>query len=137
MSLSPHPIASLKAALKARLLADAGVAGIVGRAVYAAVPAGANPPFIAIGDAVMRDNGGTLSEGAVIDLDLLAVARERASLDVLAIASAIEASLGDPLPVLNGHRLISLESSQTLLRHDVAGVATSAAIRLHALTEPL
>lgn len=137
MAISPHPIASLTAALRTRLLGEADLAGMIGQAVYPATMRGANPPFVMIGDVSLSDNGAVESEGAVIEIELLIVTRERARLDALTIASAVEAALGDPLPVLAGHRLISLEPLRTSLRHDAAGLATQATIRLRAITEPL
>lgn len=137
MSIPAHPIAALKAALRARLLADTDVAGLVGTAIYDAPPRGALPPYLAFGEALARENGTVERDGSVIEADLVAITSERGTETALNIASAITAALGGAGPAMEGHRLVALEVSRTLARHDPATSLTRATLRLRAFTEPL
>ncbi|KAF0227829.1 MAG: hypothetical protein FD175_2535 [Beijerinckiaceae bacterium] len=137
MSIASHPVASLKAMLRAHLLADAAITGITGTAVFETPPRGTKPPYILLGDAVAAENDAVEYQGAIIDLDIVAYAAERGTAGVLALASALEAALAQPLPVLVDHRLVALEIRQSATRHDVAAALSRATLRLRAITEPL
>ncbi len=137
MSIPVHAIASLKAALRAHLLANADLSSLVGTAIFDAPPRGAAPPYLVLGDAGARDNGGSGGEGLRIDLDVIAVTSERGTKAALTLASAIESALRTPLPALQGHHLVGLEHRQTTTRHDAATSLSRATLRLSAFTEPL
>lgn len=137
MSIISHPVASLKAALRAHLLADADISGITGTAVFDTPPRGAKPPYILLGDAAMIGNDAVEYQGATIDLDVHAYTAERGTAGALELASALEAALAQPLPMLVDHRLIALEIRQSATRHDVATALSRVTLRLRAITEPL
>lgn len=137
MSITSHPIASLKAMLRAHLLADGDITGLTGAAIFDAPPRGTPPPYILLGDAVAIDNHALDHQGVIIELDVLAYTSERGTAGVLALASALEAALSQPLPALVDHRLIALEIRQSATRHDVATALSRVALRLRAFTEPL
>lgn len=137
MSVPAHPIASLKAALRSHLLADADIAALIGVAVFEVPPRGAAPPYLVIGDALARDRGAVGGEGHELELDLLVITKERGSAGALTLASAVEAALASPLPALEGHHLVALEIRQSVTRHEAATSLTRATLRLRAFTEPL
>lgn len=137
MSVPLHPIAALKAALRAHLLADADVAALLGAAIHDVPPRGASPPYLAFGEALARDNGTVERDGAILELDLVAVTTERGSEAALAIASAVATALGGNLPALEEHHLVALDIRRTATRHDPATSLTRATLRLSAFTEPL
>jgi hypothetical protein len=137
MSVPDHPIASLKMMLRAHLLADADVASAIGLSIFDAPPRGTSPPYVHFGDAVARDNGTVEREGAIIEIDLVALTSERGTAEALMLASALGRALGQPLPALAGHRLVALEHRQTTAQHDAAASLTRATVRLRAFTEAL
>jgi Protein of unknown function (DUF3168) len=124
MSVPVHPIAALKAAL-------------LGAAIHDVPPRGALPPYLAFGEALARENGTVERDGAILELDLVAVTTERGSEAALAIASAVATALGGNLPALEEHRLVALDIRRTATRHDPATSLTRATLRLSAFTEPL
>lgn len=137
MSASAHAIASLKSVLRAHLLADTDVAGLLGTAIFDAVPRGAKPPYLLMGDAIARENGTVEAEGSVIELDLVVLTAERGSTTALALVATIETALRTPLPALADHHLVALELRQTATRHDASTSFTRASLRLRAFLEPL
>jgi hypothetical protein len=136
MTVPLHPILSLKAALRTRLLADPDLAALIGGGVHDAPPRGLDPPYLALGDARLTENGASLAEGAIIDCELVGVTRERGSAGALELAAAVAAALADPLPTLSAHRLVALDLRQVETRHDPASGLTRAILRLRAFTEP-
>ncbi len=137
MSVPPHPVASLKAAIRSHLSADADVVALIGTAVFEVPPRGAEPPYLVLGDALSRDVDAVGGEGSEHELDLLVVTSERGSAAALLLASAVETALQSTLPALDGHHLVSLEIRRTATRHDAATSLTRAMLRLRAFTEPL
>lgn len=133
----PHPILSLKAALRAGLLADAAVSAALGTAIYDAPPRGEAPPYLMLGDGIARENGTNDADGRIIDLELVIVTSERGSSQALTLAGVVEERL--PLLALapDGHRLVTLILRETLVRQDVANSLTRAILRLRAFTETL
>jgi hypothetical protein len=137
MSTPIHPVASLKVAIRAHLLADVALNAALGTAVYDVPPRGANPPYLVLGDANARENATNDGDGRIIELEVLLFTEERGSRAALTLAAMIEKRLDDAALTLDGHRLISLSFRETLTRHDAAKNLTRIAIRLRAFTEPL
>jgi len=137
MSVPSHPVASLKAALRAHLLADADVAALIGTAVFEVPPRGAAPPYLVLGDALSRERDSVGGEGVELEFDLMAVTSERGSAAALTLVAAVGQALQSPLPALDGHHLVSIETRQLATRHEAATSLTRAMLRLRAFTEPL
>jgi hypothetical protein len=137
MSVSIHVLASLKTALRAHVLASPEVSALVGAAFHDMPPRNANPPFLAFGNAVIRDDSSLLSEGAIVELEVLAITHERGTTRGLSLVSALEAALKTPLPLLEGHRLIALERPEARIQHDADKNLVRASLRLRAFTESL
>lgn len=132
-----HPVHALKAALRARLTGDAAVTALVGQAVHDVPPRGLEPPFLVLGETQMRENGTNEAESVIVELDLVAVTRERGSTQALAILHALQAAIGtSPLPVAD-HQLSLILIRETLVRHDEAKALTRATARLRAFLHTL
>jgi hypothetical protein len=127
-----HPVHALKAALRTRLIATSALTALVGNAVHDAPPRGAEAPFLLLGDALIRENGTNEAEGVIVDLDLVAVTRERGSAAALAILHAVAGAIGAaPLPVAE-HQLSLILIRETFVRHDETRALTRATARLRA-----
>lgn len=137
MSVSIHVLASLKTALRAHVLANPDVAALVGTAFHDMPPRNASPPYLAFGNAVIRDDSSLLSDGAIVELEVLAITHERGTIRGLNLVSALEAVLKTPLPPLVGHRLIALEQPEARVQHDADKNVVRASLRLRAFTESL
>lgn len=133
--MSIHVLTSLKTALRSKVLASPEISALMGLAFHDMAQKTANPPYLAFGNAVLRDQSSTGGTGAIIDLEIIAVAHERGTLRGLALAAALEAALDDPLPTLDGHRLIALERPETRIQHDADKNLVRATLRLRAYTE--
>lgn len=137
MSVSLHVLASLKNALRTHVLANPDIAALVGTAFHDMPPRNASPPFLAFGNAVIRDDSSLLSEGAIVDLEVLAITHERGTTRGMNLVCALEAALKTPLPALEGHRLITLEQPEARIQHDADKNIVRASLRLRAFTESL
>lgn len=135
--MTPHPILALKQAIRTRLLATNPVMAIVGEAVHDAPPRGAEPPYIVLGDALMRENGTNEAEGFIAELELLAITRERGTRLALELAGIIEtALLASPLAI-SGYQASVLFVRETVARHDEAKSLSRVTLRLRAFLHPL
>lgn len=137
MSVALHPVRAVQQALRNHLLAQPAISAIMGQAVYETLVRGVKPPFIAFGDATIRDAGSTDGEAVTIEFDLVAQAAERGRHSALDVLSDVEAALRFPLPTLVDHHLVSIEARQGAVRHDSNRNLTRASLRLRAFLEPL
>ncbi len=137
MSEPVHPVRALQEALRNHLVAQPALVAILGQAVFETPPRGAKPPFIAFGDAVVRDAGSAAREAVTVEFDLVVHAAERGTHSALDILSAVEAALRLPMPEPAGHHLVSIETRQGHVRHDATRNLTRAGLRLRAFLEPL
>ena len=135
--MSIHSIVSLKAAIRANLLAYAPLNAALGGAVHDAPPRGLNPPYLVLGDASARENATNDADGRVIDLDMQVFTRERGSAAALSIATMIEERLANAALTLNGHHLVGMAIRETQTRHDATKDLTRASLKLRAYTHPL
>jgi hypothetical protein len=127
-----HPVHALKAALRTRFSTNSALTALIGTAVHDAPPRGTEPPFLLLGDAQLRENGTSEAEGVIVDLDLVAVTRERGSAEAVAILHAVQAAIATaPLPVAE-HQLSLILIRETFVRHDEAKALTRATARLRA-----
>ncbi len=137
MSATIHVLASLKSALRSHVLARPDVAALIGAAFHDMPQKSANPPFLAFGNAVIRDNSSQLGEAALVEIEIIAIARERGTTRALTLLAALEDALAAPLPALAGHRLVALERPEARLQHDAEHNLVRATYRLRAYTESI
>lgn len=137
MSVTIHSLAAFKTALRAHVLARAEVSALIGAAFHDMPPRNANPPYLAFGNAVVRDDSSQLSTAAVMELEVHAFTHERGTMRGLGLVAALEAALETPLPPLEGHRLIALERPEARISHDPDKNIVRATLRLRAFTESL
>lgn len=137
MSSPIHAVRALQDALRNHLAARPAISAVLGQAIYETPPRGAKPPFIAFGDAAVRDAGSSGGEAVAIEFDLIVHAAERSTHSALDILSEIETALRLPIPEPTDHHLVSVEARQGAVRHDAARNLTRASLRLRAFLEPL
>jgi hypothetical protein len=137
MSDPVHPIRALQEALKRHLLAQPALVSILGQAVHETPARGTKPPFIAFGDAILRDAGSTAREAVTIEFDLVVQAAERSTHSALDILSEVETALRLPMPEPAGHHLVWSDTRQRRGRHDATRNQTRASLTLRAFLEPL
>lgn len=103
------PVTALREGIRARLLADATVLGLLREPkIFADPPRHAAYPHVAFVSAKARDNGTATDDGHSTDLVLGVWCRARGSDEGLALANAMAAVLKDMPPGLQGHRLVNL-----------------------------
>lgn len=135
MSVSIHVLTSLKTMLRAHVLAQPEVAALIGAAFHDMPQKTANPPFLAFGNALVRDDSSQLSDAVTVDLEIIALAHERGTTRAMSLAAALEAALDAPMPALEGHRLIALERPEARIQHDPEKNLVRASYRLRAYIE--
>lgn len=134
---TPHPILALKEAIRTRLLASAPVTGLIGQGVHDAPPRGSEPPYLVLGDALLRENGTSEAEAFIAEIDMVAITRERGTRAALELAGLIEAALlASPLPV-SGHSVSVMFIRETIARHDEAKSLSRVTLRLRAFLHPV
>lgn len=132
------PILPLKTALRATLVSDATVVGLIGGPrVYDEVPRGQEPPYLAFGDATTRENGSSSGRGHSTDMQIIAWSRQGGTGEALQIVERVEALLDDANPTLAGHRIVLMRVAETQLRFDPARSLARASLRLRILSEVL
>jgi hypothetical protein len=134
---TPHPILALKEAIRVRLLASAPVTDIIGQSVHDAPPRGAEPPYLVLGDALLRENGTNEAEGFIAELDLLAITRERGTRSALQLAGVIETALLESPLAIGGYHASVLFIRETIARHDEAKSLSRVTLRLRAFLHPV
>lgn len=138
MAQSKTPLAPLKAAIRAALLADAAfVTALGGTHVYDEVPRNIEPPYGAFGDAQSRENGTASGPAHQSDMILTFWSRQGGTAEALALAERAEAILDLAALAPAGHRLILLRVSGVDLRQEAGRGLFRASLRLRALTEVL
>lgn len=135
--MTPHPILALKQAIRTRLLATIPVTAILGQAVHDAPPRGAEPPYIVLGDALLRENGTSEAEAFIAELELLAITRERGTRQALELAGLIETALLESPLTISGYQASVLFVRETIARHDEAKSLSRVTLRLRAFLHPL
>lgn len=119
-----HPVAVLKAGLRAALLAAPGLAGALPGGVVETLPDPPPLPCLVFGDAGMRPGPG----GSEIRLMLHLLTAERGTARLLGLLAQVEACLGGlALP-----GLVSLAVARVMVTHDADHARSEA--RLHLRT---
>ncbi len=130
------PVLALRRAIRAALLADAALTGLLGGArVYDEAPPGAPTPRIAFSDAQSRDWSAQASQGAEQMLVVSVWSGARGTREALDIADRVVALLDEAPLALAGHRLIDLRFVALATRREQNGRYARADIRFRATTE--
>ena len=130
------PVVALRRAIRAALLADAPLVGLLGGPhVYDEAPPGAPAPRIAFSDVQSRDWSAQASNGAEQILVLSVWSSARGTREALDIADRVVSSLDEAPLTLAGHRLIDLRFLALATRREQNGRYARADIRFRATTE--
>jgi len=132
-----HPVLALRAAVLARLVADAPLVALLGGPhIHDTPPRGAEPPYLTFGETTARTWPGAPG-GLRHTLTLVAWSRQSGDAEALAMLERCELALADPPVALDGHRLVLLATAGIdLPRHGGQG-PRRAVLRLTALTEAM
>ncbi len=127
---------ALRAALRATLVADAGLTGLLGGPrVWDERPLDAAPPFVTFGPASQRP----ARDGPGVDahrLELVAWSQQGGDAEALAIAQRIAERLAAAPPAPAGHALVLLDVAEIRVGRPDAQGLRRARVTLAALTEP-
>jgi hypothetical protein len=133
-----QPVNALKKALRNALTADTTLTGLLGGAlVHDEVPRGANPPYIAFGEAVVSDQSTPLGRAHQSMLTLFVLSIEGSSRPASVIAARVETLLHDAVLTLDAHRLVNLQLVESQTRRDRNNEATRISLRFRAYTEAI
>ena len=130
------PVISLRKAIRLALAGDAAlVAKLGGPNVFDEAPREAIPPYIAFGDASVRDLS-TSSDRSAEQFAVLNVwSLQRGLREALDIADRVAALLDDAALALDGHRLVNLRLVSLETRREGNGRFARASLRFRAVTE--
>jgi hypothetical protein len=130
-----HPVLALRAAVLARLKADAPLVALLGGPhIHDTPPRGAEPPFVTFGETTARAWPGAPG-GLRHALTLVAWSRQSGDAEALAMLERCEAALADPPSALDGYRLVLLATAGVDLPRHAGQGPRRAVLRLTALTE--
>ena len=134
-----HPLWALRRAIHARLVGDAELTGLLGGPhVFEEPPRGARPPYVAFGEATVRDWSDTSGAGHEHLVTLLVWSGEPGARQALRLAGRVAALIEDADLALEGHRLVNLRvTAQELKREGRPEPLRRLALRLRAVTEAL
>ncbi len=130
-----HPVLALRAAILARLKADAPLVALLGGPHIHDTPSrGVEPPYLTFGEATARAWPGAPG-GLRHTLTLVAWSRQSGDAEALAVLERCELALADPPAALDGHRLILLATVGLDLPRPSGPGPRRAGLRFTALTE--
>jgi Protein of unknown function (DUF3168) len=131
------PILALRAAILARLSADAELASLMGGTVrlHDEAPRAAEPVYAVFGEAAARDASSDLGEGHEHTAAVVVWAKPGSAKSALAAAERMAALLHDAPLALSGHRLVLLRVAGIECDRDEKANLARATLRLRALTE--
>ncbi|MCZ8375038.1 MAG: DUF3168 domain-containing protein [Beijerinckiaceae bacterium] len=127
----PHPIATLKAALRAHWLARPDLADALGDRIVETLPPGLGLPFLLMGEALCRDGPG----GSEVELVLHLVRAEEGTSGLLALLAGLESALAESPPASPHHRIVSARIAEARIDHDPREGRSEARLRLRAFLE--
>ncbi|MCZ8182082.1 MAG: DUF3168 domain-containing protein [Beijerinckiaceae bacterium] len=127
----PHPIASLKAALRAHWLARPDLAAAFGDRIVETLPPGLGLPFLLMGEALCRDE----PDGSEVELALWLVRAEEGTAGLLALLAGLELALAESPPASPHHRIVSVRIAEARIDHDPHEGRSEARLRLRAFLE--
>jgi len=131
------PILALRAAILARLSADAELAALMGGALrlHDEPPRAAEPVYAVFGDAAARDASSDLSEGHEHAAAIVVWATPGSAKTALVAAERMADLLHDAALALAGHRLVLLRVAAIECERDDKTNLARATLRLRAVTE--
>ena len=128
---------ALRAAVHARLMADAELGALLGGAkVFDEVPGSAREPYIVLSGIESRANGTASEAGEEHRLVLDIWSRQGGLAESLTTAARIVGLLDDAALTLDGHHLANLRWIATDARRAPDGLHRYASLRFRAVTEP-
>lgn len=135
--MSYGPSAALQATVYQHLLADAGVAALVGSAVYDALPAGTLPQtYVTLGPEEVRDRSDTTAKGALIRFTVTVTTSAAGFGAAKSVAAAITDALQDAGLVLTRGTLAGLWFERASARRSgTGGSLRSVELRFRARVE--
>lgn len=128
---------ALRAALQARLAADAPLHALVGGRIHDVPPKEAAFPFVTLGEAVVSDWSTATEGGSEQALTLHVFSRQGGRAEAFAIAARVQEALHEAPLALEGHRLANLRATTAEIRRDSDGRTFHGLVRFRAVTEPL
>lgn len=131
-----HPGLALQRALRAALVADGGVAALVGDRIHDAVPRTAAFPFLTLGDARSADWSTGTEAGTEHRLTLHAWSRARGKAEAWAVLAAVRTALDGGTLAPDGHVLVNLRIEAEDVGQDRDGITWHGVARIRAVTEP-
>ncbi|MCZ8260785.1 MAG: DUF3168 domain-containing protein [Beijerinckiaceae bacterium] len=129
--MTVHPVAVLKAALRALWLARPDLAAAFGERIVETLPPGPGLPFLLMGEASCRDEPG----GHGVELGLLLVNAEEGTAGLLALLAGLEAALADLPAAGPARRIVSARLAEARIAHDPREGRSEARLRLRAFLE--
>lgn len=130
---------ALRAAIRARLVADAGVAALIDGRVYTQAPQSIAFSWLELGAAqdLPFEDGGCIN-GIETFLDIHAWARsQKAASEVILINAAVKRCLHNQIFPLDGHVLQSMRITSARTMRDPDGTTWHGVISAHAYTTAL
>lgn len=136
--MSASPVIALRKAIRARLLADAGLTAAIGaNKVFDEPPRDVEPPYAIFLDAQQRDWSADLSRGVEQYAVIGVISTARGVNEALAIGETIVALLDEAAMPLDGHALIDLRFVSSETKRDQSGRFARVNLRFRATTEYL
>ena len=135
---SASPVIALRKAVRAVLLADAGLtAALGGPSIFDEAPREASPPYVVYGDSQTRDWSTISDHGTEQFLVIEVWSFQRGLREALDIAARVTALLDDQPLALEGHHLVNLRLVSMETKREANGRFVRASARFRATTEAL
>ena len=129
---------ALRAAIHTALTADVALAALLGGGkIYDEPPKAAAFPYVALGEARIRNFSAGDEPGEEHQLTLHVWSRQGGHSEAHRIAGALLNALDDAPLALDGHRLVNLRFALADVRRVADGRTYQALVRFRAVTEPL
>ena len=128
---------ALRAAARAALIADAGLAALVDTRIFDGPPRAALMPYVSFGDARLRDWSTSSDLGIEHLLAFDVWSLQPGMHEVLVIADLLSRVLQDTVLTLTDHRLVDLRFASLDTRREQNGRYARGMLRLRAVTETL
>jgi hypothetical protein len=129
--------AGLQAGVYARLVADAGIAALVGGAIYDAPPAltPGETDYVLLGEETVRDNATKTSDGALHDFSVVVHSGRDGFDHAKRVAAAVCAALVDAPLVLEAGRLVALRFLRAGAERGPAPLKRKVTLRFRAVVD--
>jgi hypothetical protein len=125
-------------AIRARMLADPVVNGLVAGRIYDGVPTNAAKPYLSFGPFQMIPEQAACSQGGDIFVTLDGWAKGPDTVEAKRLGAAVAASLQwAEMPLDDGQRLVIMSVEQVQYLRDPDGITAHASITVRAQTEPI